>query len=98
MSDHQDLRRVLDQIQPPTFSIGFEKKLMKDWAENTSSDISSRPWLRDILIIRRNHKKMIFAVASMLMVAAILGQQYFYEQSEDLNHVDVLSELSLSAL
>ena len=53
----------------------------------------------DIWVMVRIHRKLSLLPTTIVLAAAVLlAQKFFLHKEEDLNRVDVMSELSLSTL
>lgn len=61
-------------------------------------DKPSHAW-SDVLALVGTHRKLTLLLTSIALIASVLlAQKLYLDQEEDLNNVDVMSELSLSTI
>jgi hypothetical protein len=99
MSEGKDLKSILDKIDSPKTSSGFEDRILRDWKRVVPSSSHARHSHTRVLSLVATHPKISVLLASfVLLAAALLTYQAWQNQDEQLNRIDVLSELSLSTL
>jgi hypothetical protein len=93
------LKNILDKIDAPKTSAGFEEKILRDWERVVVvSSPAVRTHARAISLVAAHPRMSILLASFVLMAAALLSYQAWQNQDEQLNRIDVLSELSLSTL
>jgi len=99
MSEAEKIKKILDKIDHPKPSPGFEGQLIQNW-QNLVSGL--QPTInahgRSLSLVGAHHRAVMLAVSFLIMTAVLVTYQLGHNQEEQLNRVDVLSELSLSSL
>jgi hypothetical protein len=99
MSKSKSLKNILDKIESPKTSSGFEEKILRDWERSVVAPLPAVRAHTRVVSLVATHPRMSMLLASfVLMAAVLLTYQAWQNQDEQLNRIDVLSELSLSTL
>jgi hypothetical protein len=99
MSKSKNLKSLLDKIDSPKTSSGFEEKILRNWERTVVGSTPNHHSHNRVLSIVAAHPRMSMLITSFVLMAAILlTYQVWQNQDEQLNRIDVLSELSLSTL
>jgi len=97
--EKQILRQALDHLDIPKPSTQFEKRLIQDWERLALKGRQPVGLFSDVLVLMRLQRKFILLVVSTALILSVFaGRNFLLNQEDDLNRIDVLSELSLSTL
>jgi hypothetical protein len=99
MSESEKFKKILDKIEHPKPGLGFEDTLIQNWQSMTTIQVArlNAP-SRTLSLTAIYPKTTMLSVSFFIMAVILLTYQLAHNHEEQLDRVDVLSELSLSTL